>query len=317
MKLFFAVAIASVYGLSTRLLFGVLDNFLSIMSITFLGLIPFVIGFLTIMLIPKEKKVGAAAAFFIPWLSSLAILFITIALSVEGTICWIMIYPFFSVFAGIGGIIAMYIRDRKKNKNFEKPTTLNVSLVFLVPAFLGFLEGDRTLTTKQFMISKEIIIKAAPAKVWKELVNINDIKEEEKTKSFSHALGFPQHISTTIDTLAVGGKRIAFYEKGLFFEETISQYKAEQLMVLAIKTDPSKIPADVMDEHILLGGKHVDISEDSYKLEALPDGSSKLTLSSRFFINTPFNWYAGIWADYLMADILQSELNLISKRATE
>ena len=71
-----------------------------------------------------------------------------------------------------------------------------------------------------------------------------------------------------------------------------------------------------MDEHIVIGGKHVDILQDIYKLEKLSDTSCRLTLSSRFYINTPFNWYASIWAKYLMADILQSEINLINERAT-
>ncbi len=49
----------------------------------------------------------------------------------------------------------------------------------------------------------------------------------------------------------------------------------------------------------------------------ISDNSCRLTLSSQFYINTPFNWYASIWAKYLMNDILESELNLIAIRATK
>ena len=109
---------------------------------------------------------------------------------------------------------------------------------------------------------------------------------------------------------------MAYYDKGLYFNETITEYEHEKKMVLDIKTDPNKIPPTVMDEHILIGGRHVDILQDVYTLEQLPNGNYLLKLSSHFFINTPFNWYAAIWADYLMSDILDAELQLIQSRAT-
>ena len=124
----------------------------------------------------------------------------------------------------------------------------------------------------------------------------------------STVIGFPRHVKTTLDTLAVGGKRTAYYEKGLYFNETISRYEPGKLLVLDIKTDPTKIPPTVMDEHIIIGGKHVDLVQDVYLLEQLSDGNCQLCLSSHFFINTAFNWYTGIWANYLMGDILSGEL---------
>jgi hypothetical protein len=70
-----------------------------------------------------------------------------------------------------------------------------------------------------------------------------------------------------------------------------------------------------MDEHILIGGKHLDILEDTYQLTPLANGRTRLRLASRFYINTPFNWYAEVWAHYLMADILDGELAGLQARA--
>jgi hypothetical protein len=319
MKSLFAVGFASLYGLSIRLLFGLLDDVMGIMSITFLVLVPVFIGFLTIILMPKTSN--AVAAFFIPWITSLVILMITIAFSIEGSICWMMIYPFFAILAGIGGTIAYSIHVKRKknaennnNNDWGKPNTLNVSLIFFVPAFLGYIEGERTLIPAEYTIVREVIVQASPEKVWQQLTHINELDKTEEQDSFSTLMGFPRHLKTVADTFAVGGTRLAVYEKGLYFTETISTYEPNRLMILGIKTDPKNIPPTVMDEHILIGGKHLDILEDRYQLEQLPDGSSKLKLSSRFTINTPFNWYAGLWANYLMADILQGELDLIKER---
>ncbi len=330
MKSLIALGFATLYGLFFRLFFGFLSDYLEIMGITFLGLLPFIIGFLTIVLQPKDKEITGTGAFFLPWLTSLIILFITIVFSVEGAICWVMIYPFFAVLAGIGGLIARAFRKNaeKKQSNLEddptildqndwnKPTTLNVSVLLLLPLVSGLIEGNRTTSKQDMLITKEIIINASPEKVWYALAHIDQVKHAETPTYFTNMMGFPHHLTTTLDTLAVGGTRIATYEKGLFFVETITKHEPQRLLVLAIDVDPTKIPPTVLDEHIVIGGKHVDVLEDIYRLEPLADGRSHLTLSSRFYINTPFNWYAGIWANYLMSDILHGELALIQARAS-
>ncbi|GAB2807480.1 SRPBCC family protein [Ferruginibacter profundus] len=319
-----SITIATVYALTIRLLFGFFGEITGIMSIGLLILSPFVVGYLTIILLPKGKASSQSAAFFLPWLTSLVILVVTISLDIEGSICWIMIFPIFAIFAGLGGLIAYGRRKRKSDiedlENYDdwtKPDTLKISVLILFPFVFGIVEGDRSLSKKEMVITKSVVIKASPAAVWKALGSINEIAAAERHTSFSVMLGFPSHLRTTLDTLAVGGTRMAYYEKGLYFTETIRKCEPEKLLVLDIKTDPLKIPPTVMDEHIVIGGKHVDILQDVYTLEQLPDGSSRLSLSSRFFINTPFNWYAGIWADYLMSDILHEELNLIKARAAK
>ena len=122
-------------------------------------------------------------------------------------------------------------------------------------------------------------------------------------------------MSTSIDTFCVGWKRKANYKHGLYFDESIAIIKPEYLIVVNIETDPGNVPPNVMDEHILIGGKQVDIKQDCYSLRPLPSGCCQLSLSSRFNINIPLNWYSGIWAEYLMEDILKGQLKLIKKHS--
>jgi hypothetical protein len=318
MRFLFAVAFAALYGLIIRLLFGSANGLMQIMSVTFLFLVPVVIGFLTISLMPAAKTTTGTAAFFKPWLTSLVLLGGTILLQIEGTICWIMVFPIFATFAGIGGLIAFHLRKSKtvgptsaaKNR-WQQPNTLNVSLLVVVPLALGLVEGEKTLVPRELVIQRAVTINAPTAEVWKQLTISKVVSPHESQTSISALLGFPKHKRTTLDTVLVGGKRTAYYEKGLYFEETITKYQPARLLILRVNANPNAIPPTVMDEHILIGGKHLDILEDVYELKPLPGGSTRLTLSSRFYINTPFNWYARIWAHYLMSDILQSELELI------
>ncbi|PJZ46800.1 hypothetical protein [Leptospira brenneri] len=311
-----AVTAATVYGLLLRILHDLLDQFLgSIISISFVMLAPLTIGFLTIYLLPKDQTKSMVSIIFKPFLPCAILMCITIALNIEGTICWLMIFPLFAFTASLGGIIASQIRKKNdRDSNQKNRNTLYGSFILCLPLVLGFIEGDTTSSRKDFYISRSVIIKASSKQVWKELTNINEIKPEEQKNSLSTFLGFPRHISTTIEKLEIGGRRIAIYDKGLFFNETIAKLENEQLLVLNININPNTIPVKVMDEHIVLGGKHVDILQDVYRLQSLSDGTCKLTLSSHFYINTPFNWYAGLWSEYLMGDILKSQINLIQSR---
>ncbi|MBC6611440.1 SRPBCC family protein [Hymenobacter sp. BT507] len=319
MKFLLSIGFAAVYGLVLRLLFVSGNDLLQVMSVTFLFLVPMLIGFLTILLTPAEKTTSGTAAFFKPWLTSLVLLVVTIIFQIEGTICWIMVFPIFATFAGLGGVLAFKLRKSRTTdagNNWQRPNTLNMSLLFVMPLALGLVEGEKASAPQELVIQREVTIPAPTAAVWQALTTSQRVSPHKRHTSLATLLGFPNHVATTLDTLVVGGKRMAYYEKGLYFEETVSQYQPERLLALRINANPDSIPAAVMDEHILIGGKHLDILEDIYEVKPLPNGSTRLTLSSRFYINTPFNWYAGVWAHYLMADILQSELELIKKTAS-
>jgi uncharacterized protein YndB with AHSA1/START domain len=318
MKSLFAIVLAAVYGLLIRLLFGFANNLMEIMSITFIFLVPIGVGFLTVGLMDSARVITRTAAFFTPWVTSLALLGITVSLNVEGTICWIMIFPIFAVFAGIGGLLALAQRARKNKKNpaSQQPGSLHMSLLVAVPLLLGYIEGEKALIPKQLTISREVVVQAPPAAVWQQLTSRRTVARPAGRRSLASLFGFPHHLTTTLDSFRVGGKRVAHYEKGLYFEETVTSYQPARQLVLQVNANPGAVPPAVMDEHILIGGKHLDILQDTYQLTPLAGGRTRLRLASRFSINTPFNWYAEIWAHYLMADILDGELTGLQARVS-
>jgi uncharacterized protein YndB with AHSA1/START domain len=324
MNTLIAICIAAVYGLIMRLMFGFLDDTSQIMSVTFLFIVPLLIGFLTVLLIPIEKTTSGRAAFFKPWLTSLALLFITLLTKVEGIICWVLLFPLFATVAGIGGLIAYHFKKSRTQEavgtaamNWQKPNTLNASLVFMLPIALGALEGERAWTAQEITIREQLTIDAPVARVWQALAEKHVVSQQLRPPLSSSLLGFPRHVATTLDTLAVGGKRVSYYEKGLHFQEKVVRLEKGRLLTLTVNTDPGQFPPTVMDEHVLIGGKHLDILDNTYQFESLAGGRTRVTLSGRFYINTPFNWYARMWANYLMSDILQGELYSVRARAMD
>ena len=324
MKFLAATGAATLYGISLRLAFGTLNSIMPIMSVSFLILAPVVVGFITVLIYMRYKKANALGAFFLPWITTFLLLIATIYLNLEGSICWLMIYPLFSIAAGIGGLFAHRImRKRKINQANSKDILdenqwndrLKVSAVLVLPIIFGIIESDHSLNRSDITIERSVTINKPSTKIWKALTSSGAVLKEEKDGGLSSLIGFPKHVETTLDTLAIGGKRVATYERGLYFNETITDLIPNKKLVLKVDVDPHKIPPTVMDEHILIGGKHVDVYEDVYTLKANKDGSTTVSLSSHFMINTPFNWYTKIWANFLMKDILDGQLELVTYRA--
>jgi hypothetical protein len=323
MKLLISVFFASFYGLTIRLLYDFFDGSLAIMSISFIFLVPFLLGYLTIFLLPYKEGHTATGAFFKALLPCIVIIVITIAFNIEGIICWLMAFPIIGIFVGFGGVVAFNRKKRRamakdlwdfEKDEYDKTGSLKISFLFLLPILAGLVEGDSTSSSKVLTIEKQIEVKAAPGIVWTALMANNPARTNIRRTSLSGMLGFPHHLNTTMHDPTVGSSRIATYEKGLEFVETIKKIEPGRSMTLEITTDPSKISKAIMDEHIVIGGDHIKMQEDEYRLEPLPDGGTRLILSSRFSIHTPFNWYAGIWAQLLMSDILKDELYSLEQR---
>lgn len=127
------IGIPTMYALVLRLLFGIDDwnDLFSVMSVTFLFLLPTMLGALTVYLSPAERAKNLAYRIFVPWIPVFLFLIITLALSIEGWACWIMILPVFLIAASIGGLLGGYMKIRKRNDQ------LNISVFVLLPLLIG------------------------------------------------------------------------------------------------------------------------------------------------------------------------------------
>ena len=92
------------------------DGLFVIMSLAFLLGIPIGIGILTIYLSPGHLVEKRYYRILAPLVPILLFFLVTILLSIEGWVCWIMILPIFLIAAMIGGSIGgrMKLKNRKK-----------------------------------------------------------------------------------------------------------------------------------------------------------------------------------------------------------
>ena len=330
MKISVVFVFISIYAIITRLFVGFVGNWMELFSISMMTIFPMIIGALTVILAGRRRITHAAKAFGLPWLTSVVVLIVTIMLQLEGAICWIMMFPLFGIFAGIGGLFAYYARKRpddavsmgkqEENPNilddWERGDRLKISLLMLLPLMTGAIEQDHLLSSQTFSITREVVVPAAPEQVWNALIRIDSSDKKPQQRGwFMQIFNLPRHLSTSLDTLAVGGRRIAYYEQGLFFEEQISACESPYRLQVRIKSDPGSVPPNVMDEHIVIGGRYLQALEDEYILTPLPDGTCKVQLRGRVRINTPFNWYSSWWVRWGLRDTFDDLLARIRLNA--
>ena len=304
------IGIPVIYAVALRLFFGIdtWNSLYSVMSATFLFLIPTIVGALMMYLSDIENVKKVWYRMFAPWIPVLVFLVITILFNIEGWACWIMILPLFLLAASVGGFLGGYLKLRDKNK-------LSMSVLILLPLFLSPIEqmiGSIPGTYKAYTF---IDIDAPAEKIWDNVTRVKEITKAEDTGFLSSFLGLPRPVKAELDYEGVGAFREAIFTKGLVFNETVLEYKDNEKMVFKIDVNPHDIPSTTLDEHILIGGDYFDVLNGTYELEKLPNGKNRLHLYSHFKMNTTFNFYAGWWGKWIMKDIQNNILRIEKKRA--
>ncbi|MEJ4088005.1 hypothetical protein [Galbibacter orientalis] len=308
-----AIGTPVVYAILVRITFGMKmktwDDFFQVMSVTFLFLLPTIIGALTVYLSSREKAKNIAYRIFTPWITVFLFLILTLAWGIEGWACWLMILPVFLLTASIGGIFGGYLKTHRKNDR------LNISLLILLPFLIGPIESLIETIPGTYKAYTYIDINAPPEKIWDNVTRVKEIPVEQDKGYLTKMLGFPRPVKAELNFKGVGAYREAIFTNGLFFHETVTEYKDNEKMVFTIKAYPYEIPSTTLDEHVVIGGDYFDVLNGTYELEKLPNGLNRLHLYSYFKMNTTFNFYAGWWGKWIMKDIQNNILQVEKKRS--
>lgn len=316
--LFFLPIIAgALYGISMRLLNDVIPGFGGVMSVTYLFVVPAVVGFLTILLWPRDssepKRLSWTQWIFYPWGTVALLMAAAMATMLEGAICIIVWSPIALALSSVGGIIAGLTRkeeDPPRNRSYVLVT------VAILPVVLAPLEQQLTPSSTVSIAETEIVIDAPAEVIWENIREVPAIAPEELEKTFVHSIGFPRPIEARLEGEGVGAVRYATFEGDVLFIETVTDW--EPLKRLSFTIDPSAdIPPTTFDEHVVVGGEYFDVLSGAYSLERIGEDRYILHLSSTSRLSTRFNWYTALWTDFFMSDIQDAILEVIKHRCEE
>jgi hypothetical protein len=190
-----------------------------------------------------------------------------------------------------------------------------ISIFLLFPFIISPIENSIQKNAVVFKAYTSIDIKSTRGKIWGNVTRVPQIPEDEDKGWLTKTLGFPRPLNAELNFEGVGAYREAIFTNGLVFHETVLEYVHQKKMVFSIKANPHEIPSTTMDEYVVIGGEFFDVLNGTYELERLNSGTYRLHLYSHFELTTSFNFYAGLWARWIMKDIQKNILQVIKKRS--
>jgi len=164
-------------------------------------------------------------------------------------------------------------------------------------------------------VSNSIHIQATPEQVFAQLADVRRIAPHELGFTFVHLIGLPRPIEAQMDGQGVGSVRTSRWEKNVWFQEIITDWRTAQAMHYEFHIPKGAIPREALDSHVEMGGEYFDLVDGGYDLKRLPDGSTELSLSTRFKNKSSLQLYGNIWGRVVLKDFHRSILGLMKSRA--
>jgi hypothetical protein len=301
------------YGLTMQWAFTApqMEGLARVMTISFLFGVPITGGLLAVLLAERWQRLSWVARIFLPWASVLTLFVAAITVGFTAMICFIFALPLFLALASIGGLIGGLLADRWRGRRATTPVLALGLLPLLTVSFEAHLPTPTLVRT----VETEVVVAAEADAVWRQIVRVSPIAAEEPGFAFSTLIGIPRPVEATVDSLGVGGRRHGIFEKGLRFDETITTWEPGRRLAFSIEADTSAIQKGPSYDLRLIGSRYFDVEQAEYRLEPLPDGRTRLRLSSRYRLGTHFNPYAQLWTDTVMRDFQKGVLTIVKARA--
>ncbi len=316
-KKYTGIILGALYALAFRILGGVelLHGAFSIYSITFVFVVPLLVGVIPFLVAWKEMKGSMRRYFAYPFCAGLLFGVIALSTRLEDILCILILGMPFMAGAGTVGILLGLALEKidvnKKNKNRKI-----YSLVLLIPLFLNPLESMLPSPIKEYEVKREIQIHASQGKIWKNIIEVPEIKEEEYKNSFFNYIGVPRPVRSRLETIDGKQYRVGYFSDELKLVETISEKDSLKYVAFAIHMDKSQLRDLPMDKHILQSD-FFSFKTIAYTLTPSTKDSVLLTLTCRYQIESKMNVYADFWAEQVIGDFENNLLKALKKKLEE
>lgn len=307
LRLKLAVPILLIYGL---LMYGIVwqpyRGFLPALS--GMILLPMAIGSLSSVLSDPEAQLSLKQSVGICWSVFAALFLFLLVIAREGIICIIMVLPIFLPASILGCWLPRLWVRRQARRNTTMMITALPLLALPMDAMVAWPDHNGAVTT--------VIEIAAPAStIWDHTVEIPDIDTDRLHWTFSHGvLKVPQPLDARLQGHGIGAVRHLTWTKGVTFREVITAWDENRRLSWSFGFDPDSIPPGI-DDHIRVDSPYLHLANGEYLLEPLPDGRTRLTLTTRYRVSTPLNAYLSLWGTVFLNDFHSVVLDEIRQRA--
>ncbi len=282
---------------------------MTLLAISFLAGVPLGIGLLVGFMARRNRSRGLAGAGTLSVAAILLYVFTAGAVLREGVICIVMAMPLFIVLAIIGGVLGAIFNS---SGGTHGPKVLSIAL--FAPLLAAPMEEEIVSPVLRQATVRSVHIAASPEVVWRHINFPTDIRPEELENGLAYRIGVPYPIEGRTLEGRVGGKRTLRWQRGVQFDEVITDWQPQRLVAWTYSFGPDSFPQGSLDDHIVIGGRYFNLETTSYTL-APEGGGTRLTVNVGSTVTTNFNWYAGWWARRLVEDTAETILGFYKARA--
>lgn len=280
-----------------------------IFTIAFLFVVPFSMGVTASLLTPKDKL--QRQSYINAALAILIVFIVTVAIAVEGFICWIILAPIALVAAFIGVLITNLFKRRGRGQ------VQLLSVLIFLPIAVYPIESQFPDATIYQTTHNSIVINASAETAWDAIKSVPTIQESEYQTSWTHRLGFPRPLAATLSHEGIGGVRTAGFSSGLSFLEEVTDWQPNKTLAFNIVAQGELKERIAFPLGPEIGGRFVNVESGRYTIEEVGDDTTVLHLVSTQRLTSKLNSYAGFWVNAVMSDLQSTILEVIKLRCEQ
>jgi hypothetical protein len=194
----------------------------------------------------------------------------------EGALCIVMALPLIAGGLAIGAVCGFFFRRFVVGRS-RYPGVMMLLVFLIAPVFLmgaNSAEQQTRRTPRTETIVSTLILDAPPEKVWQEIGSLDRLNS---SKGFLMMIGLPVPESCALESAAVGGRRVCYFDSG-YIEERITEWNPPTSMKLQITA--STLP----------GTPWLGFQDASYEIHR-ENGHTVLTRSSTIISRLSPAWY--------------------------
>jgi hypothetical protein len=310
-KAWWPIGLGALAGLLLRFVFSGTAGgpYVAMMDSFILGA-PVMVSVVTVYLAERAARRTWGYYFVAPFVANLLFVVGTLLVEVEGWICAIVIVPLFAV---VGGLVGLAMGAICRFTNW--PRRAIVSSVALLPLLGGALEQHVDTTNLERVQQREMLIAAAPADIWRVLIDTRDIRPGEVESAWMYRIGVPTPNAGRGDFRDGEHLRHITMGKGVHFDQVATAWEENRRVTWRYRFTNDSFPPGALDDHVRIGGQYFDVTECTYSLTPVT-GGTRLAIRMSYRVSTHFNWYAAPVADWLVGDFAEVILDFYAKRAS-
>jgi Polyketide cyclase / dehydrase and lipid transport len=227
---------------------------------------------------------------------------------IEGIVCAVIVLP---LFMGIGCLAGLAMGAACRLMRKPSGPALCVALL---PFAVGVLESPTELPTSIETIERSVAVAASPQELWRSIVDVPEVDSHEVPGTWLYRMGLPPPLAGVPRETADGPTRRVTMGQGVYFDEIVEEAREPEYLHWRFRFYDDSFPAGALDEHVAIGGHYFDFIDATYRMDAAGAGT-RVTVTLRYRLTTPFNWYAAPFAEWLLGDLLESNLGYYRARA--